>query len=35
LHLFDYDISNDDVVKDCKAGWGFTEFPSAMNRYIA
>jgi hypothetical protein len=35
LHLFDYDISNDDVVKDCKAGWGFTEFPSAMNRHIA
>lgn len=33
VHFFDYIISSDDIVKDCKASWIFTEYPDSYNNY--
>lgn len=33
LHFFDYSINAEDVVKDCKASWQFTQFPDSVNTY--
>ena len=35
IHFYDYYIGPDDVVKDCKVTWQFTDFPSALNTYTS
>ena len=33
VHFYDYHISKEDVVKDCKAAWQFTQYPDSPNTY--
>ena len=33
IHFFDYIVSMDDVIKDCKAAWQFTQYPDSPNTY--
>jgi hypothetical protein len=33
VHFYDYYLSKDDAVKDCKAAWEFTQYPDSLNTY--
>jgi hypothetical protein len=33
LHFFDHYLTNDDVLRECKSDWIYTDFPSEYNKY--
>jgi hypothetical protein len=34
VHFFDKTLTKEDVVRECKANWVYTQFPSAYNKYV-
>lgn len=33
MHVYDYYIGANEILKDCKAAWQFTQFPDSVNSY--
>jgi hypothetical protein len=35
VHFFDKTLTSDDVVRECKADWIYTQFPDSYNKYVS
>ena len=34
VHFFDKTLTKEDIVRECKADWVYTQFPNAYNKYV-